>query len=92
MTELKDLIAGAFRTHDVRWSPLALPNLLESGTIMPSFVAVAVVPSAPCWALVKQAVIGKAKAVLLGWGGRRDGGPELGEAPSGLAGIQAITV
>ena len=34
---------------------------------MPIFVAVDGVPSAPCWALVKLAVIGKAKAVLLGW-------------------------
>lgn len=65
--ELKELVAEAFRAHDVRWSPLALPSLLENGSILPIFAAADGVPSAPCWALVKQAVIGKAKAVLLGW-------------------------
>lgn len=64
--DLKDLVAEAFRAHDVRFSPLALPKLLESGTLLPIFAAVDGGRSAPGWPLVKQAIIGKAKAVLLG--------------------------
>lgn len=92
VAELKDLVAEAFRTHEVRWSPLALPNLLESGTILPIFAVTEGVPSAPCWALVKQAVIGKAKAVLLGWEEDATAIPSLARRLSvPLAGIRMIT-
>lgn len=65
VADLKDLVAEAFRSHEVRFSPLALPKLLEGGALLPIFAAVDDAPSGPFWPLVKQAAIGKAKAVLL---------------------------
>lgn len=64
--DLEALVAEVFRLHDVRFNPLALLQLLENGAFLPIFT----VTEGSAWgaglALVRQAVIGKAKAVLLG--------------------------
>lgn len=63
--DLKELFAGAFHLHGVRFSPMALPQLLESGMVLPIFAVTGHTPPGAGWALVRQAVIGKAKAVLV---------------------------
>ncbi|APR80580.1 Hypothetical protein A7982_05927 [Minicystis rosea] len=63
--DLKDLVAEAFRFHHVRFNPLALQQLLENGMLLPIFAATNGTSHGAGWPLVKQAVIGKAKAVLL---------------------------
>ena len=63
---LTDLIGDVFRVHDVPYSPIALPRLLEEGALLPIFDATITRScSAPWLELLSQALIGRTKSVLI---------------------------
>jgi hypothetical protein len=62
-SDIKDVVAEVFRLHGVRFNPLALQQMLENGALLPIFTTEA--PWSAAFTLVRQAVVGNAKAVLL---------------------------
>lgn len=63
---LTDLIGGVFREHRVPYSPIALPRLLEEGALLPIFDATrALSGSAPVLDLLREALVGGTKSVLI---------------------------